>query len=59
MRCIRARCLYGGPAPCFDDLCWRGDTTMCGLEAGFDFCRAGMHAEDCPVQRQIDDEHYS
>jgi hypothetical protein len=30
------RCLFGGPAPCFDDLCHGGGQTVCGLDMDFE-----------------------
>lgn len=44
----RVRCLWGGYAPCIDDLCRGVDTTMCGLEYGFDVCDHGSEPEFCP-----------
>ena len=47
-RGVRVRCPVGGYAPCFDDLCHGVDTTMCGLEYGFDFSEHDFDPETCP-----------
>ncbi len=47
-RPVRVRCPMGGYAPCIDDLCYGGDTTMCGLEWDEDFCTHGYIPETCP-----------
>jgi hypothetical protein len=50
---IRVSCPQGGPAPCVDDLCHGGATTLCGLERGVDFCDHGFlpdSCEDCPAE---------
>jgi hypothetical protein len=44
---LLVRCLLGGSAPCADDLCHGSDTTLCGLESGFDFCDHGYDPEAC------------
>lgn len=46
-RVVRARCPLGGDAPRVDDLCHGADTTLCGLEWGFDFCMHGYVPETC------------
>lgn len=45
---IPVRCPLGGPAPCVDDLCHGVDTTMCGLEVGYDVCFHGFYPDTCP-----------
>ena len=58
-RPVRARCLQGGTAPCFDDLCHGVDTTMCGLEHLEDFCDHGWLPDTCDEgcrEEAFDDE---
>lgn len=45
----RVRCLIGTgmTAPCPDDLCHGVDTTLCGLEYGFDFCEHDQDPDSC------------
>lgn len=52
----RPVCLYGGPAPCVDDLCHGSDTTLCGLEIGFDFCDHGYDPDTCPDCEAAEEE---
>lgn len=49
------QCPHGGPAPCIDDLCHAVDTTLCGLERGFDFCDHGHYPDACEECRAEDD----
>jgi hypothetical protein len=47
---MTAHCrLGGGPAPCMDDLCHNGDTTLCGLDC-FDL------QEDDDLDDDLDDD---
>jgi hypothetical protein len=46
-RGVSVRCPLGGPAPCVDDLCNGVDTTLCGLELGFDFCPHDNDPDEC------------
>ena len=43
----RVSCPLGGIAPCPDDLCHGTDTTLCGLEYGFDFCEHDYDPDSC------------
>ena len=47
-RGVMVRCPLGGPAPCIDDLCHSVDTTLCGLEWGYDFCDHEYDPDTCP-----------
>lgn len=58
LRPVRSRCLYGGIAPCIDDLCHGSDTTVCGLERYEDFCEHGFIPETCPECAEGMDEFY-
>jgi hypothetical protein len=49
------RCRLGGYAPCVDDLCHGVDTTVCGLEHGFDFCDHGYDPDACSECAAEDD----
>ncbi len=54
---VRVRCGLGGFAPCIDDLCHGGSSTMCGLEWYEDFCEHGYIPDTCPWCYGEDDEN--
>lgn len=55
---VRVRCPLGGYAPCVDDLCHGGGTTVCGLEEGEDFCDHDYLPETCPECSARDSDDY-
>jgi hypothetical protein len=55
---MSVRCRAGGPAPCIDDLCHGSDTTLCGLQRGYDFCDHGNYPDFCDECSAEEDDEY-
>lgn len=58
---LPVKCGLGGLAPCVDDLCHGVDTTICGLERGFDFCDHGHFpdsCEECGAEDENDEDEW-
>ena len=53
---MSVRCLWGGRAPCVDDLCHGVDETLCGLQLGFDFCWHGNDPDACDECEAVDED---